>query len=382
MSSNHNYSNNLSAPFNPNARKATTTNNLFGNGTGQKAWSGQENKFCKYCKCWVADNAVSQNFHEQGARHKKALEESLIEMKKKQVKDQRDENFQKTTLRKMEEAALESYREKDVMTSRDFTAKLYNGETLPATEGVVARKAPSQMPYVDGPEEVVKRVQKDPLGADVTGDKPDKWDKDYQQKMEEAKGAKEGALALARGKTVPHYPGQPKLWYEAKDDDDNTFYYHIKTSESRWDAPPWGFLSIEEQKDIEEQQQWKQYNKEKVIYEQREVHGERRKEEIVHQAMPDMSAKDPYGKGGFTSVSEEEKEALPDLGLPAKRMKQQPVIEAEEERLVITEKTVTSLSSFGLVPLPDQVEKVEKLNVITKPKISFRKRNIRERDSD
>jgi len=375
MSSNHNYSNNLSAPFNPNARKATTTNNLFGNGTGQKAWSGQENKFCKYCKCWVADNAVSQNFHEQGARHKKALEESLIEMKKKQVKDQKAEKFQETTLRKMEEAALESYKEKDVMTSRDFTAKLYNGE-MPGTEGVVAKKAPSEMPYVDRPEEVVARVQKDPL-QEVTGDAPDKWDKDYQQKMDEAKGV----VPLVKGKTLftPN-TGQPKLWYEAKDDDGNTFYYHIKTSESRWDAPPWGFLSIEEQRDIEVAQQWKQYNKEKVIHEQREVHGERRKEEIVHQAMPDMSAKDPYGRGGFTAVEEEPKEPLPDLGLPAKRMKQQPVIEAEEERLVIKEKTVNSLSSFGLVPLPDQVEKVEKVNVITKPKISFRKRNIRERD--
>ena len=35
----------------------------------------------------------------------------------------------------------------------------------------------------------------------------------------------------------------------------------------------------------------KEYSKEKIIYEQREVHGEHRKAEIIHKAMPDMSAK-------------------------------------------------------------------------------------------
>lgn len=35
----------------------------------------------------------------------------------------------------------------------------------------------------------------------------------------------------------------------------------------------------------------KEYSKEKIIYEQQEVHGERRKAEIIHKAMPDMSAK-------------------------------------------------------------------------------------------
>ena len=68
---------------------------IFQNKNQQVSWKSQENKFCKYeetivaddnilqmkqvwlmkyyqsdsryCKCWVADNPVSQNFHEQGA---------------------------------------------------------------------------------------------------------------------------------------------------------------------------------------------------------------------------------------------------------------------------------------------------------------------------
>ena len=73
----------------------------------------------------------------------------------------------------MEEAALQDYRDKDVHSSRDFTAKvgspsfihanqhlfqfetlsyslqLYNGEKLPDTEGVVVKQGPQQNPFAD-----------------------------------------------------------------------------------------------------------------------------------------------------------------------------------------------------------------------------------------
>ena len=76
-------------------------------------------------------------------------------------------------LRQMEEAALQDYRDKDVHSSRDFTAKvgspsfihanphlfqfetlsyslqLYNGEKLPDTEGVVVKQGPQQNPFAD-----------------------------------------------------------------------------------------------------------------------------------------------------------------------------------------------------------------------------------------
>jgi len=364
---------------------------IFQNKNQQVSWKSQENKFCKYCKCWVADNPVSQNFHEQGARHKKALADSLTEMKRKSIKDAKTEDKRVDAIRQMEEAALQDYRDKDVHSSRDFTAKLYNGEKLPDTEGIVVKQGPQQNPYANEPEEVVRKVKKDPM-AEVTGDAPDKWDKDYMQKMEATKKA----VGMVKGKTVfKPKEGTPKLWYEAKDDDGNIFYYHIKTSESRWDAPPWGYLSIKEQEEIETQQRMKEYSKEKIIYEQREVHGEKRKAEIIHRAMPDMSSKDPYGRGGWAQVASEEEqraqkeETIPDLGLPAKREKIQPVIEAEEEKLEIKEKTLPAgqlaADRYGLVPLPGQVEKVEKVVAATQPKISFRKRknqSFRERDDD
>merc|ERR1711990_583701 len=104
---------------------------------------------------------------------------------------------------------------------------------------------------------------------------------------------------------------------------------------------------------------------------------------------------DPYGGGGGAQGASEEEQrarkedAMPDLGLPSKREKIQPVIAVEEEKLEIKEKTLPagqlSAERYGLVPLPDQVEKVEKTVAATQPKISFRKgkhQSLRERDDD
>ena len=44
---------------------------------------------------------------------------------------------------------------------------------------------------------------------------------------------------------------------------DPTFYPYFSFL-PRWDAPPWGYLSIKEQEEIEAQQRMKEYSKEKV----------------------------------------------------------------------------------------------------------------------
>ena len=83
-----------------------------------EVWKSNENKFCKYCKCWVADNKVSWAGHEQGARHKKAVEEKLSDMKRKAVSDMKSAKDEAHWLRKMEEAALKDYKSKDISNNR------------------------------------------------------------------------------------------------------------------------------------------------------------------------------------------------------------------------------------------------------------------------
>ena len=111
---------------------------------------------------WVQDSPDVSVFR----RHKKALAESLTEMKRKSIKDAKTEDRRVDAIRweltsalylinstlqsrQMEEAALQDYRDKDVHSSRDFTAKLYNGEKLPDTEGVVVKQGPQQNPFAN-----------------------------------------------------------------------------------------------------------------------------------------------------------------------------------------------------------------------------------------
>ena len=91
-------------------------------------WTSNVNKFCKYCKCWVADNTATWKIHEQGSRHKKAVEDKLLEMKRQALMTQKHTQDERHYLEKMEEAALRDYKHKDIKSSRDFTAKLYNNE--------------------------------------------------------------------------------------------------------------------------------------------------------------------------------------------------------------------------------------------------------------
>ena len=94
----------------------------------QDSWRSAVNRFCKYCKCWVADNKVSWAGHEQGQRHKKAVEDKLMEMKRQALMTQKHTQDERHFLQRMEEAALRDYKHKDIKSSRDFTAKLYNNE--------------------------------------------------------------------------------------------------------------------------------------------------------------------------------------------------------------------------------------------------------------
>ena len=54
-----------------------------------ESWRSSVNRFCKYCKCWVSDNKASWAGHEQGARHKKAVEDKLMEMKRQTMMNQK-----------------------------------------------------------------------------------------------------------------------------------------------------------------------------------------------------------------------------------------------------------------------------------------------------
>jgi len=347
-----------------------------------EVWKSNENKFCKYCKCWVADNKVSWAGHEQGVRHKKAVEEKLSEMKRKAVSDLKSAKDEAHWLRKMEEAALRDYKSKDISSNRDFTAKLYNNEDLPGIQvtyeagpsneaaGAIGPKIPSKM-------KDKKKKTVDPMMA-PTGTAPDKWDKDYETKVMSLNPV----VAPSSG-TKWHKPNAPRFWYEAKTEEGVSYYWHVSSQESRWDKPKGGFVSVEEQQELAAKAVNKEAKKAKVVEENKYFHGEHNVD--IMRALPDMSVRDPYGGGGWKQVHQEKVVEQPvDLGLPQRREKMQPVIDKSESvRVEFKEKTVSSIdSSFGLVPNSDSISIGAN---VTKPVINFRKRknlSVRERGED
>ncbi|KAL5255298.1 hypothetical protein ACHWQZ_G014639 [Mnemiopsis leidyi] len=46
-------------------------------------WKSQPRKFCPQCKCWIADNKISREFHEGGKKHKEAVAIQLKEARKR-----------------------------------------------------------------------------------------------------------------------------------------------------------------------------------------------------------------------------------------------------------------------------------------------------------
>ncbi|XP_060529693.1 WW domain-binding protein 4-like isoform X2 [Cylas formicarius] len=88
-------------------------------------WKSQERKYCDFCKCWIADNKPSRDFHENGRRHKENVKKRLKNISKNSAKAQRELDKLDTTLKTMEAAALEAYR-KDVENNADLTSLSIN----------------------------------------------------------------------------------------------------------------------------------------------------------------------------------------------------------------------------------------------------------------
>lgn len=355
-------------------------------------WISTEQKFCKYCKCWVADNKVSWAGHENGVRHKKNVADKISEIKKKSAESAQASKDQQHWIRKMEEAALRDYKTKDLHSNHDFTAKLFNNEDLPdVTETYEVIDHPKsnvigpQMPKKAGGGASAASNHGDRRGGtnftqktvdpmlQPTGEAPDRWDRDYDLKM---KKLDENPLCPVKASTTGtkwHNTPAPKMWYEAKSEDGNSYFWHVENHESRWDPPPGGYISVEEQAKVQVAEETKKHKKQKVISDQKQFHRQHEDNPLPGMSGgPGLSPKrDPYG--GWNKV-ERESEQTVDLGLPTiPQVKVKAPTIQYEPRHVFKERTVDSLMGLGPV------------KVATAPVINFRKRkaaNLRSRDEE
>lgn len=65
-------------------------------------WKSQGRKFCDFCKCWIADNKPSIDFHEGGKKHKENVSKRLKEIHKNSTKQAKQNKKLEDDIRKME----------------------------------------------------------------------------------------------------------------------------------------------------------------------------------------------------------------------------------------------------------------------------------------
>ncbi|XP_026874263.2 WW domain-binding protein 4 [Electrophorus electricus] len=157
-------------------------------------WKSQPRKFCQYCKCWIADNKPSIEFHERGKNHKQNVTAKIEEIKKKSIDKAKKEEKMSKEFAAMEEAAMKAYQE---------DMKRLQAESG-ASEAPARKQTKSQKSKVD-----ITTVT-------CTSSKSDVW---------------------VQGTTVTCTSSESDAWVQGTTDDGVIYYYNTLTGESQWEKP-------------------------------------------------------------------------------------------------------------------------------------------------
>ncbi|XP_052871774.1 WW domain-binding protein 4 [Anopheles cruzii] len=202
-------------------------------------WKSNDRKFCDFCKCWIADNKASVQFHENGKRHQLNIQKRITDISRNSYKAQQEQNKIDADLKKMNDAAMKAYMQ-DISACADISSReLYEKQQQEEAKEAAALAVGSAGPVAESAEPTGSRPKAPPKRgreADpfyLAGGDSDEDTKSYREKAAAKRKHSEDASKADENRS---------MWVEAATDEGYTYYWNVKSGESAWECPPEGFM--------------------------------------------------------------------------------------------------------------------------------------------